>query len=217
MDASERRRKLLPHKGYVGTVPYMAPTDLLTALPPLFSYTDARKRGLSDRELRMLQERGEIEKLGRGLFGTSDLHADPDLIEIAFRAPLATLCLTSALARHDLTDEIPATIDIALPRGMRPPSTSAPVTWHKFSPDTFDLGREMIDIGAGYQIGLYSAERSICDAFRLRHREGAELANEALKRWLRQPHTQPAELLAMAAKLGPKAAGPIRSTLQILL
>jgi hypothetical protein len=99
---------------------------------------------------------------------------------------------------------------------MRHPGTSAPATWHKFSPDTFDLGREMLDIGTGYQVGLYSAERSICDAFRLRHQEGSELANDALKRWLRQPRAQPAELLAVAAKLGPKAAGPLRSTLQIL-
>lgn len=207
----------MPHKVHVGTVSYMRSRDLLTALPPLFSYTDARERGLSDRDLRMLQDRGQIEKIARGLFSASDLHTDPDLIEIAFRSPRATLCLTSALARHGLTDEIPATIDIALPRGLRQPSTSAPVTWHKFSPDTFDLGRELLDIGAGYQIGLYSAERSICDAFRLRHQEGTELATEALKRWLRKPRTQPSELLAMAAKLGPKAAGPIRSTLQILL
>ncbi len=207
----------MPHSDCVGTVSYMASSDLLTALPPLFRYTDARKQGLSDRDLRMLQDRGEIEKIGRGLFAASDLHADPDLIEIAFRAPLATLCLTSALARHGLTDEIPATIDIALPRGMRHPGTSAPATWHKFSPDTFNLGREMLDIGTGYQMGLYSAERSICDAFRLRHQEGSELANNALKRWLRQPRAQPAELLAVAAKLGPKAAGPLRSTLQILL
>jgi hypothetical protein len=84
----------------------------------------------------MLQECGEIEKIGRGLFGASGLHADPDLIEIAFR---------------------------------------------------------------------------------LRHQEGYELANEALKRWLRQSRTPAAELLAMATKLGPKAAGPVRSTPQILL
>jgi predicted transcriptional regulator of viral defense system len=195
----------------------MTPSALLAGLPRLFSYTDARKQGLSDRDLRMLQDRGEIEKIGRGLFSASDLHADPDLIEIAFRAPLATLCLTSALARHGLTDDIPATIDIALPRGMRTPATSVPASWHKFSPDTFDLGREMLEIGGGYQIGLYSAERSICDAFRLSHQEGSELAIEALKRWLRQPRTQPSDLLAMAAKLGPKAAGPLRATLQILL
>ena len=195
----------------------MATRDLTAALPPVFSYTDARERGLSDRDLQVLQGRGRIEKIARGLFSSSELHADPDLLEIAFRSKRSTLCLTSALARHGLTDEIPATIDIAVPRGTRPPRTSAHVTWHRFNSDTFDLGREMIDIGAGCEIGLYSPERSICDAFRLRHHEGAVLATDALKRWLRRPGTQPSKLLAMATVLGPKAAAPLRTALEKLL
>ena len=58
------------------------------------------------------------------------LDADPDLIEARLAHERATICLTSALARHELTDEIPATIDLALPRGTRAPATSAPITWH---------------------------------------------------------------------------------------
>ncbi len=61
----------------------------------------------------------------------------------------ATLCLTSALARHGLTDEIPAGIDIALPRGQWRPTTRAPTIWHSFNPATFDLGREPLDLTTG--------------------------------------------------------------------
>ena len=100
---------------------------------------------------------------------------------------------------------------------MRTPATSAPITWHKFDPKTFDLGREDLDVGAGYRIGLYSAERSICDAFRIRHLEGTDQAVEALKRWLRRPGSQPSQLLELATAIGPKAAQPIRAALQILL
>jgi predicted transcriptional regulator of viral defense system len=190
---------------------------LPSGLPELFSYTDARRHGLSDRQIRNLSEQGMIERIGRGLFGTTTLDADPDLIEVAFRSERATMCLTSALARHGLTDEIPATIDLALPRGTRAPATSAPITWHKFDPKSFDLGREYLDVGAGYRIGLYSAERSICDAFRIRHLEGTDQAVEALKRWLRRPGNQPSQLLDLATAIGPKAAQPIRAALQILL
>lgn len=195
----------------------MRTTALPPGLPELFSYTDARRHGLSDRQLRNLSEQGTIERIGRGLFGTTTLDADPDLIEAAFRSKRATMCLTSALALHGLTDEIPATIDLALPRGTRAPATSAPITWHKFDPKTFDLGREDLDVGAGYRIGLYSAERSICDAFRIRHLEGADQAIEALKRWLRRPGSQPSQLLEMATAIGPKAARPIHAALQVLL
>ena len=195
----------------------MGTTALPSKLPQLFSYTDARRHGLSDRQLRNLTEQGAIEKVGRGLFGTTTLDVDSDLIEVAFRAERATMCLTSALARHDLTDDIPATIDLALPRGTRSPVTSAPITWHKFDPKTFDPGRGDLDVGSGYRIGLYSAERSICDAFRIRHLEGSEQAVEALKRWLRRPGSQPSQLLALAGELGPRALQPIRAALQILL
>jgi hypothetical protein len=66
-------------------------------------------------------------------------------------------------------------------------------------------------------MGIYNAERSICDAFRLRHREGTEQATEALKRWLRRRGSQPASLLRVARKLGPRAETPIRHALEILL
>ena len=49
-----------------------------------------------------------IDPLGHGksIYTKPDLEADPDLVEIAFQAPQATLCMTTALARHDPTDDI---------------------------------------------------------------------------------------------------------------
>ena len=187
-------------------------------LPATFSYSQARAGGLSDRRLYALRDAGLIEQLARGLFRRADSsnEADSDLLEIAHRARQATLCLTSAMARHGLTDTIPATIDVALPRGHRRPRTRAPVTWHAFATDTFDVGRDDLALTAGTAIGLYGAERCIIDAFRLRHLEGPELAIEALRRWLRRRGSQPATLVAMA-RVFPKAEPALRSALEILL
>jgi hypothetical protein len=50
--------------------------------------------------------------------------------------------LRSALTRHELIDDIPAEIDIAIPRGSWTPATTAPVRWrHHFDPETFEMGR----------------------------------------------------------------------------
>jgi Transcriptional regulator, AbiEi antitoxin len=210
--------------GYVCTIAYM-PIDgrtvqdsILAGLPAAFSYTDARAAGLSDRRLYALRDAGLIEPLGRGLFQRADAvgEADPNLVEIAHRAPRATLCLTTALARHGLTDAIPASIDAALPRGSRHPQTQAPVTWHTFAPDTFDIGRGELILTASTAIGLYDQQRCLIDAFRLRHLEGTDTAVEALRRWLRRPGAQPSTLLAMARAF-PKAEPALRSTLEILL
>lgn len=189
---------------------------LLDTLPNAFSYSLAHERGLSDRRLRRLVADGVLERLGHGLYRKADAPpADFDRIEIALRAPEATLCLTSALSLHDLTDAIPAEIDIALPRSRRSPRVGAPVRWHRFHEDTFLIGRETIEVDEGLSLGLYSAERSVIDAFRLRHQEGEDLAVEALRRWLKRPGATPADLLAMARSF-PKVERSLLQALRIL-
>jgi hypothetical protein len=108
----------------------------LADLPPTFTYQQARVAGVAKRRLYELRDNGALEQVGHGLFHQAALpwSADVDLIEIALRAPKATLCLASALARHDLTDLIPASIDVALPRNQWRPVIKAPVTWHSFRP-----------------------------------------------------------------------------------
>lgn len=190
----------------------------LWRLPTTFTYGQARRAGISDRKLYGLRDAGQIEAIGRGLYrrATAGELEDIDLIEIAERAPRATLCLVTALARHGLTDEIPAAIDVALPRGQYRPTTTAPVAWHLFNPDTFTIGRTLLPLGTSTSIGLYGPERSIIDALRIRHREGHDLAYTALKRWLRRPGSSPAELLSMARDF-PHAEKALREALEILL
>lgn len=189
---------------------------MLEALPNAFSYGLAHEQGLSDRRLKGYVEDGVLERLGHGVYRKTDAPpADLDRIEIALRAPEATLCLTSALSIHDLTDAIPAAIDVALPRSRRPPRVGAPVRWHRFHEETFLVGRETFEVDESVTLGLYSAERCIIDAFRLGHREGEELAIVALRRWLKRRGAAPAELLAMARRF-PKVEPSLLQALRIL-
>ena len=188
--------------------------ELLASLPDTFRYSEALEQ-LSERQLRRLIADGSILALSRGLYRKSDWLGDEDLIEIAAKSPQATLCLRSALAHHDLIDDIPAEIDIAIPRGSWTPETTAPARWRHFDRKTFEIGRDRLDIGGNRSIGIYSAERSIIDAFRMRHLDGVDLANEALKRWLRRGG-QPSELLHMARSF-PRAVTALRETMEILL
>lgn len=188
--------------------------ELLASLPDTFRYSEALEH-VSERQLRRLVQDGKVIVLSRGLYRKSDWLGDDDLIEIAAKARQATLCLRSALARHDLIDDIPAEIDIAIPRGSWTPEVTPPVRWRHFDAHTFEIGRGRLDIAPDRGIGIYSAERSIIDAFRMRHLEGGDLAVEALKRWLRRGG-QPSELLGIARSF-PPALTAIRQTLEILL
>jgi hypothetical protein len=188
--------------------------ELLAALPDTFRFSDALER-ISERQLRNLIAHGDIEAISRGIYRKADAMGDDDLLEIAAKSEAATLCLRSALARHNLIDDIPVEYDVAIPRGSWAPQTNAPVKWRHFAKDTFELGRDQLALDDHHSIGIYSAERSIIDAFRLRHLDGADLANDALKRWLRQGG-QPSELLRLSNSF-PRSASAIRKTMEILL
>lgn len=187
-------------------------------LPSTFTYSQALAAGVSRSRLYQLRDQHLIEQVGHGLYHRTDApwQEDIDLIEIALRAPDATLCLVSALARHGLTDLIPATIDIAIPRDRWRPAVRAPVAWHSFQPDTFALGRSTVDLGDGITFGLYSPERCIIDIFRLRHREGVDVAHEALRRWLRRPSNHPSALLDIAGHF-PQVLPSLRRALEVLV
>lgn len=182
-----------------------------------FSQSEASRAGIDSRQLYRLLDRQQIERISRGLYRRTDLPvADLDLAEIAGRRPDATICLESALARHELIDVIPTRTDIAIPRGQRSAKTQAAVDWHLFDRATFPIGRTLLATGdEGQSIGLYSAERSIVDAFRLRGTVGYETGIEALRNWLKLPRSQPARLFAIAQSL-PRAIGPLRTALEIL-
>lgn len=131
--------------------------------PTTFRYTRAC-RVATERQFRDLLEHGLIARLARGVYRKSPATESHELIEVVLLRPDATLCLQSAFVYHRLLDEDPARHVLAVP--------------------PFDLGRTMIRLNPSTRIGIYSAERSIIDAFRLRKQEGPELGHAALHAWL---------------------------------
>ena len=192
----------------------------IAALPSIISRADLAVLGLSRHRLYAMARAGELEQIAPGFYARPGELDDTTAswASISLRKPSATICLLSALSLHELTDEIPRATDIALPRGERTLATRfTPVRWHSFDRATFELGQAQHQLtDEGLTIGLYSPERTIIDVFRLRHEIGADIANEALKRWLRRRGSAPATLLELARSF-PKALPALRSTLAILL
>lgn len=186
-------------------------------LPSAFTYTQARAAGISAERLYAYRSQGLIDQIARGLYRWADApEIDQDLLEIALRAPQGTLCLVTALARHGLTDIIPPRVDIALPRGSRIPALRETIQVHVFARETFELGRDEISIGDRLSIGIYSPERTLVDVIRLRHREGSDVAWEALRRWISRKGSKPAALLTMARHFR-GAEKAVRAALEVVL
>lgn len=192
---------------------------MLTAnLAPVFTLEDARAFGLRKDQVYAMLTRGEIERAGRGVYVRPD-EIDPAFAALASATAArgeATLCLTSALVYHELTDVIPFATDVALPRGTRSPAGFAHVTWHSFDAASFLIGRSTLEIAVGVTVAVYSAERTVVDCFRLMHQEGSDVAHQALRRWLRRRGSSPSSLLKVATSF-PKAQPRLRQALEVLL
>ncbi|MFE9458073.1 hypothetical protein [Streptomyces californicus] len=161
----------------------------LAALSPTFTTAQARQALLSPRDLAHLVTEAEIDELSRGVYRRADAPetAHADLLAVCVRAPRAVVCGESALALHELIDDIPAAVHIAVPRGTRRPAISYPPTVvAQYAAKTFDLGIERFEAAPRESIPLYNAARSVVDAMRHRSRLGETLALSALGRYLRR-------------------------------
>lgn len=183
-----------------------------------FRVSEAVEVGVSRTTLHRMRERGELEAAGRGILQLpgAGMGMLSGLAVVSARTPDGTICLNSALAYWDLTDEIPAQIHLAVPRGSHRPVIEQPSTKvHVFNAATFQLERQQVLTDADEPFWIYSAERSVVDAMRMSRWVGRDVALHALGRYVRRPGSDPARLMEMARELG--GAARLASALETLL
>jgi predicted transcriptional regulator of viral defense system len=170
-----------------------------------FRVSEAIAAGVSNTTLHRLRQNGELETAGRGVLRLpeSGMGMLSELAVVSTRAPGATICLNSALAFWDLTDEIPRRIHIAVPRGTHRPHIDRPATKvHVFNARTYGVDRQRAQTDANEPFWIYSPERSVVDAMRMGRWIGHDVALHALRRYLSRPDAEPARLSELARQLG---------------
>ncbi len=147
---------------------------------PYFTSKEARSIGVHPAVLSYYVKTGRLERVGRGIYQNVN-YKNPstfrwgDLIKAVLSIKGGIVCLTSALAIYDLTEEIPRQHWIALshrtsakkPRGVK-------IVRYR---DT-QIGITEITL-EGVKIPIFNRERTIVDAFRLLSRETAIKALKA--------------------------------------
>jgi predicted transcriptional regulator of viral defense system len=164
---------------------------------------DLFDRGVHPRTVYGLRDAGQLEQVSRGVYRLVTAPVPPhlDLLAVAARAPHGVVCLVSALAFHELTDEIPHEVSIAILRGATAPIIDhPPVRIFRFADFAHRLGIEHHKI-EGIDLKVYSAAKSIVDAFRFRNRIGEDIAIKALASGLRSRRVRPGALLDLAGKV----------------
>lgn len=144
--------------------------------------------GVTGTQLRRLVERGEVERVGRGLYALPGARRDErgDLAEIARRVPEGVVCLLSALRFHGLTTQNPLEVWLAIDRkAWRPRIDHPPLRVVYMSGPALSEGIEEHRIDS-VPVRVYSAPKTVADCFKFRNKIGIDVAVEALRDFQRQ-------------------------------
>lgn len=166
--------------------------------------SEFRHAGITAATISRLEETGAIARLARGLYQLPDaaMTANHTLAEASKLVPKAVICLTSALAFHELTDQIPARVWLAIgSKDWKPQLTYPPMRFAHFPLDQLRQGIEHHGI-EGVSVPIFSVAKTLSDLFRYRHTIGISVAIEGLRETLRQRKATPGEIARYATNSG---------------
>jgi predicted transcriptional regulator of viral defense system len=157
---------------------------------------DLREANIPRNYLTRLVKRGQLQRLGRGLYATDQGSSSEymSLIELAHRVPKAVVCLLSALRFHQIGTQAPSEVWIALDvKAWEPKIKYPPIRLVRFSGNALRFGVQEHRID-GARIRVYSPAKTVADCFKFRHKIGNDVALEALRECYRHKKASMDEL-----------------------
>ena len=127
--------------------------------------------------------RGELERVGRGLYGLPGrvVSAQGTLAEVARKVPKGIVCLLSALRFYELTTQSPFEIWLAIEnKAVKPKLDYPPLRIVRFSGVAFTEGVEehVVD---GVTVRVTSVAKTVANCFKYRNKIGLDVAMESLR------------------------------------
>jgi predicted transcriptional regulator of viral defense system len=162
--------------------------------------TDARELGIPRTYLPRLARRGDLEKIGRGLYSSRDFSGTEhtSLIEAAYQIPKGIVCLLSALRFHNFTTQSPHEVWIAIDhKAWAPKVSSPPVRIVRMSGPALHSGVKEYSL-SGATLRVFSPAKTVADCFKFRCKVGLDVAIEALRACRRLKKASLDELSAAA-------------------
>lgn len=174
--------------------------EILESQPIVRAY-ELRSAGISAVNISRAVEAGEIVRISRGLYQRADGEVDAHqaLAEAAKRVPKGVVAMTSALAFHGLTDQMPRTVWLAISADdwWAPVSQNPPIKVVEMREKYLRQGVEHHRI-SGIDVPIYSVAKTLADVFRNSRRVDRSVAIESLRNALEQRKATPAEIAEAA-------------------
>jgi predicted transcriptional regulator of viral defense system len=166
--------------------------------------SEFRRAGITAATIIRLEKAGRLSRLARGLYQLPDaeIGANHTLAEASKLVPKGVVCLTSALAFHGLTDQMPARVWLAIgAKDWRPRLRYPPMRFAHFPSKQLRAAVEHHAI-EGVSVPIFSICKTVADVFRYRRTVGIDIAIEGLREALAQGKGTPGEIARYAADGG---------------
>ena len=150
--------------------------------------SDLKSCMIHTRDVAKAIENGTIEKVKSGLYKLVNYPWDEhsSFVDISQAKKSAIICLTSALAYHELSTINPNEVTVAVPQNTDKFNLEyPPIKVFYFSDKVYSYGIDEKSTASG-DFRIYSAEKTICDMFRYRNKLGEDIALEGLKNYLKR-------------------------------
>lgn len=164
---------------------------------------DLHKQGIAGTTIKRALDDGKLSRIGRGLYQAPDAEIDGDqmLAEIAQRIPKGVIAMTSALAWHGLTDQMPRKTWVAIGTSDWSPTPGyPPVRIVRFAEKYLTQSVEH-HIISGVNVPIYAIPKTLADLFRNGRLVDRSVAVEGLRAAVEQRKATPSEI-AEAARAG---------------
>lgn len=143
---------------------------------------DIKALGLPTITLTRLVAAGELERVGRGVYGPPNhsVTEHRSLAEVCLRVPRGVVCLLSALRVYDIGTQASFEVWLAIPNNHPAPRLDQPaLRVVRMSKPTLASGIERVKVD-GVVVPVFSAAKTITDCFKYRNKIGLDVALEAL-------------------------------------
>lgn len=164
---------------------------------------ELREAGISAQTIARAVENGQIERISRGVYQKrgAEIEENQILAEATMRVPKGVIALVSALAFHELTDQMPRRVWMAIGASdWTPVQSYPPLRMVRFTEPYLRQGIEHHTI-AGVQVPVYSIPKTLADLFRNSKLVDRSVAVEGLRAALQQRKLTPGAI-AEGAKAG---------------
>lgn len=146
--------------------------------------SDLRRYGVPRTYLSILEKKGEIQRMSRGVYSSADSLID-EMAGIQARYKSAIFSHETAAYLLDLTDRTPLYYSVTVPSGYNATSLKASGVKVYYVNRALHLsGSVVVKSPHGNDIRTFNLERTICDLLRNRNQIDVQQVNEALKRYM---------------------------------